>query len=500
MRQINKLPEHRLPELLAPAGSFEHLKAAVKAGADAVYMGGQQFSARAYADNFSRDTLVEALHYAHFYETRLYLTVNTLMKEKEIEEKLYDFLYPFYEEGLDGVIVQDIGAAAFLRTHFPQIEIHGSTQMTITDVYGAKAAARMGMNRIVPARELSLSELRTIKEATGLELEVFIHGALCYCYSGQCLLSSMYGGRSGNWGRCAQPCRLPYRTVRDSGTNQTGHLLSPKDLCAIGMLPELIRVGVDSLKIEGRMKNVEYVAGVTAIYRKYLDEYAQDLKENVPQYRSFRKDRMRFTGKHVSKEDYHHLEELYSRDGFTEGYWHQHNGKDMMSTIYPRNVGRKIGQIASCSGHQMYVRLQKGEILHPKDILIVFLSDGHGDQKELVLTVPENIRRKKDQIVLNVPKTKGLREGIPIYRRRNESLSRWIHKDILEKEIKFPISGKITLRVGQPAELTLQCRDARTSVIGDIVQASMKRPVAQEDILRQMNKTGGTPFFWVILK
>ena len=209
----------RLPELLAPAGSFTHLKAAIKAGADAVYMGGQQFGARAYADNFTRENVLDALQYAHFYEKRLYLTVNTLMKEKEITGQLYDFLLPFYEAGLDGVIVQDLGAAAFIRRYFPEMEVHGSTQMTIVDVAGARAAARLGMNRIVPARELSLKEIRRIKEETGLEIEVFVHGALCYCYSGQCLLSSMYGGRSGNRGRCAQPCRLPYRILNADGTS-----------------------------------------------------------------------------------------------------------------------------------------------------------------------------------------------------------------------------------------------------------------------------------------
>ena len=187
----------RLPELLAPAGSFTHLKAVIKAGADAVYMGGHQFGARAYADNLSGDNLKDALHYAHFHEKKLYLTVNTLVKEQELEEKLYDFLFPYVEEGLDAVIVQDMGVEAFMRKNFPQVELHGSTQMTITDIYGARAAARMGMQRIVPARELSLSELKAIKEDTGLDMEVFVHGALCYCYSGQCLLSSMYGGRSG---------------------------------------------------------------------------------------------------------------------------------------------------------------------------------------------------------------------------------------------------------------------------------------------------------------
>ena len=275
-----------LPELLAPAGSLEHLKAAVAAAADAIYMGGEKFGARAYAQNFSREDMIEALQIAHFHERKLYLTVNTLMKEEELFEELGEFLFPYYENGLDGVIVQDMGAARFIREHFPEIEIHGSTQMTVTDIHGAVAAKRMGMTRVVPARELSLEEIKEIKEKTGLDIEVFVHGALCYCYSGQCLLSSVYGDRSGNRGRCAQPCRLPYKVKDHNGNNlhtskQGNYLLSPKDLCSLSLLPSLMELPVDSLKIEGRMKNVEYVAGVTSIYRKYLDQIFANCEERV---------------------------------------------------------------------------------------------------------------------------------------------------------------------------------------------------------------------------
>ena len=249
---MNFIKKRNLPELLAPAGSFEHLKAAVAAGADAIYMGGEKFGARAYAHNFSREDMIEALQFAHFHERKLYLTVNTLMKEKELFEELGDFLFPYYENGLDGVIVQDIGAVRFIRENFPDLEIHGSTQLTVTDFRGAVAAKRMGMTRVVPAREISLEEIAAIRQNTSLEIECFVHGALCYCYSGQCLLSSMIGGRSGNRGQCAQPCRLPY-TIE----GEKKYYLSPKDICTLDLIPELAEAGIDSFKIEGRMKKLK---------------------------------------------------------------------------------------------------------------------------------------------------------------------------------------------------------------------------------------------------
>lgn len=481
---MNFVKRRRTPELLAPAGSFEHLKAAVHAGADAIYMGGEKFGARAYAHNFSREDMIEALKFAHFHERKLYMTVNTLMKESEISEELGDFLLPYYEHGLDGVIVQDFGAVRFIRENFPGMEIHGSTQMTVTDFHGAVAAKRMGLSRVVPARELSLPEIKRIKEETGLEVEVFVHGALCYCYSGQCLLSSLYGGRSGNRGRCAQPCRLAYQ-LEDSAGNRLEHkekgkyLLSPKDLCSLSMLPELMELPVDSLKIEGRMKNVEYVAGVTSIYRKYLDELAANWKQ-----------REQFSPK---EEDIHALEELYCRGSFTQGYWKKHNGQDMMSPVSPKNTGRKIGKVISVSKNKVKISLE--DVLHPKDILVIPVSADR--QEELVLTVPSKCQEeggKSGQITLNAPRTQSLKAGMSVYRRKNMELSAHIEKNILNKVIKYPVTGDITLKVGEPLMLELFCRDECAFVEGPIVEASEKRPVAREDILRQMNKTGNVPF------
>lgn len=314
---INK----RKAELLAPAGSFDSLKAAVEAGADAIYMGGSRFGARAYAKNAAGEEMVEAIRYAHLHGCRLYMTVNTLFKDKELDE-LCSYMKPYYEAGLDGVIVQDLGALQVMKRAFPGMELHASTQMTVTSVYSARMLKEMGCCRVVPARELSLEEISRIYKETGMDIETFVHGALCYCYSGQCLMSSLIGGRSGNRGRCAQPCRLPYR-VWEGGKAEGKSLnkenqkfvLSLKDLCTLDILPEILEAGVYSLKIEGRMKSPRYTAGVVRIYRKYLDLYENYGKE----------------GYYVDQEDKKELLDLFDRGGFTSGYYEKHNGKDMVA-------------------------------------------------------------------------------------------------------------------------------------------------------------------------
>ena len=265
---------NRVVEILAPAGSMECLQAAIAAGADAVYLGGTRFGARAYAQNLSEEDMVQAIEYVHIHRRKIYMTVNTLLKDREMEE-LYAYLLPYYRAGLDGVIVQDIGVVKYIREHFPEMPVHASTQMTITNTLGADHLKQYGITRVVPARELSLGEIRDMKRQTGLEMECFVHGALCYCYSGQCLLSSMIGGRSGNRGQCAQPCRLPYQI----DGKKPADLMSLKDLCTIDILPELIDAGVDSFKIEGRMKQPEYVYTVVRMYRKYADHYLKLQKE-----------------------------------------------------------------------------------------------------------------------------------------------------------------------------------------------------------------------------
>lgn len=304
-------------ELLAPAGNFEALTGAINAGADAVYLGGQQFGARAYADNFTCEELQRGIELAHLFGVRIYLTVNTLVKEREFDG-LYDFLLPLYEMGLDAVIVQDFGVFSFIREHFADLSLHVSTQMTVTGALGAAFMKGQGAMRIVPARELSIEEIRQIKAQVDIELETFVHGAMCYCYSGQCLFSSILGGRSGNRGRCAQPCRLPYQVNH----GKASYSLSMKDMCTLSILPELMEAGIDSFKIEGRMKKPEYAAGVTAVYRRYIDSYY----EHPETY-------------HVQKEDLDYLKSLYIREGVGEGYYHTQNGKEMITSDSPAYAG-----------------------------------------------------------------------------------------------------------------------------------------------------------------
>ena len=319
-------------ELLAPAGSYEGFEAAIGAGADAVYVGGAAFGARAYAKNFGEEELLRAIDTAHIHGRKLYLTVNTLLKNRELSEQLYDYLLPYYKEGLDAVIVQDMGVFKMIREMFPGMHLHASTQMTVTGPEGMKFLEEQGASRVVTARELSLEEIRRMHETSPIEIESFVHGALCYSYSGQCLMSSILGGRSGNRGRCAQPCRLPYQTALCCGENgrrsekrkaQELCPLSLKDISTIEILPQILEVGVTSLKIEGRMKQPGYTAGVTSVYRKYLDLLFEKGAEN---YR-------------VAEEDKRYLLDLFNRGGSCTGYYQMQNGPSMMAFSNEKKTG-----------------------------------------------------------------------------------------------------------------------------------------------------------------
>lgn len=308
-------------ELLAPAGNINIFKAVIEAGADAVYVGGSMFGARAYANNFDTEELLYAIDYAHLKGVKVYLTVNTLLKNDEIE-KLYDYLLPFYERGLDAVLVQDFGALKLIHDRFPDFAIHTSTQMTVTGAAGVEFLKQFGVQRVVMAREVSLAEMKEIHEKCGMEIEAFVHGALCYSYSGQCLFSSMLGGRSGNRGRCAQPCRLPYCV----GNKQDTYILSLKDMCGIKDLQKLKEAGVYSLKIEGRMKQAGYAAGVVAYYRRYIDSM-----------------------KEVSDKDYKNIAALGNRCGFTDKYYFNHNGTDMVTFEKPNFVSNAKDELPQFS-------------------------------------------------------------------------------------------------------------------------------------------------------
>ena len=386
------------PELLAPAGDYGCFQAALKAGADAVYIGGQEYGARAYAGNFSRDEVLSALDEAHFYGKKIYLTVNTLMKQEELD-RLTDFIAPFYEAGLDAVIVQDVGALCVLGKNFPHLPLHASTQMTITDAAGAEALKRLGIVRVVPARELSLEEAALLKKESGLEVEVFIHGAMCYCYSGQCLFSSMLGGRSGNRGRCAQPCRQPYR-IRSQKTGKVCYPLSLKDMCTIDLIPELMDAEIDSFKIEGRMKRAEYVAGVTDVYRRRIDEYLEN-----PQKK-----------REVPPQDRKLLSTLYVRSGLGSGYLEKHNGRDMITLDQPGYAGCEEGELTE------------------------------------------------------------------------------IRSRILERTMELPVSLTAELEAGKPFRLTARAGKETVCLEGETVQQAQKRPLGEEEVRRQLAKTGGSGF------
>lgn len=345
-------------ELLAPCGSYESFLAAVNAGADAVYLGGRQFGARAYAENFSEEELIETIRQAHFSGVKVYLTVNTLVKEREFSG-IAEALRPLYEAGLDGAIVQDLGVFCFLKRNFPGLKLHASTQMTITGVYGAAYLKELGCERIVPARELSLEEIRAIKRSVSVEIEAFIHGAMCYCYSGQCLMSSMIGGRSGNRGRCAGPCRLPYKVA-----GKEGYYLSLKDMNTLEHIPELIEAGIDSFKIEGRMKRPEYVAGTVSVYRKYIDRYYRKRAEGETSGHTFS----------VEEKDRRLLSDLYIRSETGTGYYHKRNGRDMLTLQKPgyhevdpallaKLRERYIRELPK-KGVRLFVRCKAGEPLY----------------------------------------------------------------------------------------------------------------------------------------
>lgn len=339
-------------ELLAPAGNLEILKGVIESGADAVYVGGSIFGARAYANNFTEEELLEAIDFAHLRGVKVYLTVNTLIKNSEFS-KLYDYLLPYYKRGLDAVIVQDIGVVKAIHEYFPSMEIHTSTQMTVTGADGVRFLSQFGVTRVVMAREISLAEMKRIHEETGMELEAFVHGALCYSYSGQCLFSSILGGRSGNRGRCAQPCRLPY-TVEGK---KDEYILSLKDMCGIKALDKLHDAGVYSLKIEGRMKQLEYACGVVKYYRSYID-----------------------SKKPVSDADYDRIKALGNRCGFTDRYYFDHNGSDMVTYVKPNFVSnaaepspekRKLsieGELVLREGEPGSLTVKRGDVTYKASI------------------------------------------------------------------------------------------------------------------------------------
>lgn len=455
-------------ELLAPAAGLQSVTGVMNAGADAVYIGGARFGARAYADNLNEEDLKRALDFVHLHDKKLYLTVNTLLKEKELNEELVSYLAPYYEHGLDAVIVQDIGVLNLIRRTFPDLPVHASTQMTITGKYGVEFLAGLGVKRVVTARELSLHEIREIKKSNNMELESFIHGALCYCYSGQCFFSSFIGGRSGNRGRCAQPCRLPYQYNKD-----TSYLLSPKDMCTIDMLPEIIAAGIFSLKIEGRMKRPEYAAGVTSIYRKYLDVY---LEKGA-------------TGYYVEDVDREKLFDLYNRGGFHTGYYKEHNGKHMISMERPNHNGTYAGDIKPMKKGMFFV---PSVSVQEKDLLEVRNPSG----KNFEFTADRTYITGKRYTIPSLQGKLNSRNSFPVFRIKNESLLQQISDTYIKKSNQIPVTANVLVAEGRPVEVDLKCGNISINLRGAVVQSAQKSPVTEEQIRKQLQKTGSSHFFF----
>ncbi len=466
---VMKQEKSRKIEILAPAGSMEGLRAAVAAGADAVYMGGSRFGARAFADNPDMDGMLSAIDYAHFYDKKLYMTVNTLLKPDEMGDVLYRYLKPYYEAGLDAVIVQDAGVAEFVSREFPGLPLHASTQMSLVAAEGAECFQNYPVTRLVPARELGLSELKRLRASTKLEIETFVHGALCYCYSGQCLMSSMLGGRSGNRGRCAQPCRMEYEVrgageVRENGTRQAktayrsrkteedrrdrgqegtagSYLLSPKDMCTLDMIPELIEAGIDSFKIEGRMKRPEYAAGTVAAYRAEVQRY---LELGAERYKAFHREHPE-----VLRQELLDMQDLYNRGGFSNGYYRMHNGRSMMSVQRPNHSGVYAAEVRQVRKNRAV--LCAAEKLNAQDVLEIRLSAGGVYEFTL-----KEAKSRGEQFETNFLPGLKIRPGDAVFRTRNNLLLAGLSERCCGQRPRRGIAGCLEARAGEPLRLSVR--------------------------------------------
>lgn len=458
-------------ELLAPAGSYETMLVAFNAGADAVYVGGQKFGARAFAGNFNEEELVKAINYAHMFDKKLYLTVNTLIKEEEFSQ-LYDYIKPYYEAGLDAVIVQDIGVLKFIAGNFTDLPIHCSTQMTVTgEEFGKVLAENKSVTRIVTPRELNLAEIKKMYTVTGLEIESFVHGALCYCYSGQCLLSSIIGARSGNRGRCAQPCRLTFSNAEQKVDNK--HLLSPKDLCTLEILPEIIETGVYSLKIEGRMKKPEYVASVVAIYRKYIDRYLKNGKKNYK----------------VIQEDIDTLKDIYNRGGFTDGFYKRQNGSEMMTINRPNHCGVKVGNVLDIN--QNIIKIQTVRDIKKGDILEI--------DSDTEFFAPYDIRKGE---IFDYKFKQKIRFGNvkEVIRTRNEALINTLLNNYMYDEkgkirlLKRRVNIDITILKDKNIEAAMWDNSFSVTTNGNVPLEAKNKPITKDFVVKQLGKLGETCF------
>ena len=464
-------------ELLAPVGSFEALKAAVQNGANAVYLGGKDFGARASANNFDRDELKEAVKYAHIRGVQVFVTTNTLRKENEIEDFL-EYAKFLYDIDVDAIILQDIGMARLIKRELPDFELHASTQMVAHSLEDVKYLESVGFDRVVLAREVTVEEIKYICDNCKADIEVFVHGALCVCYSGQCLMSSMIGNRSGNRGRCAQPCRQRYELIdvyTGEVVNSNGdYLLSPRDLNAIEEIDKVIDAGVHSLKIEGRMKRPEYVATVIDGYRKTIDEYLATNKLNV------------------SDETINDLYTIFNRK-FTKGLLLGDVGKDMMNSQLPNNQGLYVGTVVDYNKKAKRLKIKLANTLKKGDGINL----GGGTIGRIIKNGNiETIGYKGETIELDF--VGEARKGQIVFKTSDSELMDRVQATFTQDKefVKNIIDAKITIKLGQKPILTLKDRHSNEATIeGDkIVEEAMKVALSKEKVETQLRKLGNTPY------
>jgi putative protease len=485
------------PELLAPVGSWEALVAAVQNGADAVYLGGKMFSARQFADNFDREELLRAVKYAHVRGVRVFVTVNTLVADHELTE-LVDYLRYLYEIGVDAVIVQDLGVIRLVRKLLPGLKLHASTQMTVHNAAGVRLMQEMGIERTVLSRELSRKDIIAIKQATGAELEVFVHGALCICYSGQCLMSSLIGGRSGNRGRCAQPCRLEYTLVDEQGKHladpgQIGsHLLSPRDLKLIRHLPDLAAAGVDSLKIEGRMKRPEYVATVVRIYRRALDR-ALTVGPDPAVTESGAPVAV------VTAEEEKQLVQIFNRE-FTTAYFNSRPDRDMMSYKRPNNRGLKLGRVSGFSREKGMIEIQLEDTLRLGDGIEIWVTEGgrRGTEVNKIILDGRPVEEAGPGDRILVPVEGRVRTGDRVFKTHDAALIREARQTFTspQETKKIPLLFKVFAAVGGHVQITVRDGEGRelTAEGAVTLEKAEKKPLTEEALLGQLDRLGNTPF------
>lgn len=451
-------------EILAPCGSYDILVAAVHAGANACYIGGNCFGARAYAENFDTETILKAVRYAHLHGVKVYLTVNTLLKNDELS-LLYDSIKPFYEAGGDALIIQDLGVFLYVRQQFPDIALHCSTQMNLTSRYGAAMMKQQGASRIVTAREMSLEEIQDIKQHVDIEVESFVHGAMCYSYSGQCLMSSLAGGRSGNRGRCAQPCRKCY---------DNAYQLSMKDMCTLTDIPKLVESGIDSFKIEGRMKNAYYVASTVHAYRTLVDDYLNGT------YSQKKAEQLTFE-----------LANIYNRGGFSNGYYFRHNGPEMLSLTRPNNQGVLIGKLDGIQNGTVSIRLTQD--VYKQDVIELMTKNG-----EVIEITSSKDETAGSTLILNCPKTKFLQPSQKLYRTKCPAILKQVQNNYMDSYKKIPVFMHLKAHIKNPislyASISLNGTTYSASISDCIVEESRSQTVSVDTIQKPFAQLGNTDY------